>query len=112
MSHVYFSGSYGTLTVDRESGMVAAYDPEGNPPEYADIRRVDPMTIGRLLSDTDDILVAGFWTDEGAYCEGMLPVFATHRWRERGTGNWRETFDSTDWAPVELLPAPARGLAA
>lgn len=65
-------GSYGHLVVDEATGNVLEYVREdGATNEYADIVRFDLAEYAEYnggLDDTDIVLI-GFWTDAGKYCQ-------------------------------------------
>lgn len=85
-NHVYISGSWGTLTVDRITGNVIDYDDEGTLPDaggetgYTEIARVDLDEWRREYPGEEpyalDCLDVGSWDRDGAYCGPELD------WRE------------------------------
>jgi hypothetical protein len=78
MLNVTIHGNYGTLTVHVSTGIVVSYDPEGNEPEYADIKRFDPADLARCPGG-GDILFFGFWDDQGRYFGAITPRIMTGR---------------------------------
>jgi hypothetical protein len=70
-------GSYGELTVCRSTGLVLAYEPDGDGREYDDIFRFDVATApkheggdpNRLDPVGYDVVRIGFWTVTGEYVE-------------------------------------------
>ncbi len=79
---ILISGSYGHLTVDKESGKVLNYLIEigATGEEYADIERFDLEEYSKYygkVEDTDIILI-GFWTKDGNY-EGVIDAERQYR---------------------------------
>ena len=69
-------GNYGSLTIDRETGNVIAYQPDIDATEtegYYDIARVEPSHM-HPTGDCD-ILCCGYWLKDGAYeAKAMEPM--------------------------------------
>lgn len=63
------AGSYGTLLVDDETGLVKQYRTTDESQEYADIARVDVREYCEYNGGMDDtdIALIGFWTYDGKY---------------------------------------------
>lgn len=91
---ITITGSYGSLTVNRQSGAIISYEPRtDDEPAYSDIVRFD-VNEARLHYGDDwgvieflDILRIGFWTNTGEYVPNeRATVDAIHAELDQLTG--------------------------